>query len=282
MSDGPVLGGFDLEILEHAPRPLLWATAAHALAALACLAALRATAPPVLGVHPALKPLKFAVSIAVFLGTMALLLPLLAIDDATRGVLAWVLAITMAVEMLAIGGQALRGETSHFNVRGRRSAATWAAMVLAIVVATAAMGAVALLATVRPMRVDDPLLATAWRAGLWLLLLTPVSGFAMGSRMRHSVGGDDGGPGLPLLNWSVEHGDLRVAHFFALHAVQILPLVAWGLVRGGVPAFIHRPALTGAVALAALACVGALVQALAGRPFASRAGRTSRTPRPAR
>jgi hypothetical protein len=35
--------------------------------------------------------------------------------------------------------------------------------------------------------------AMAWRAALWLFLLAAVSGFAMGSRLRHSVGGDDGG-----------------------------------------------------------------------------------------
>ena len=67
------------------------------------------------------------------------------------------------------------------------------------------------------------------------------------------------------MGWSRTGGDLRVAHFFALHLHQALPLVGLAIVRGGLP----RPMV--AVHLSAVLMVGwvifVFVQALQGRPL---------------
>jgi hypothetical protein len=263
---------FAISCFTRMPRPLFWTTLAHGLIALACLVSLCAPAVPVMGVHPALKPFKFAVSISLFLATMGVLLPTLSATPVVRSALAWLFASTMVAEMFPILLQGLRGTTSHFNVVGSLNSAMWRLMAIAIILATLGMVIVTVVASLRPLISEDrrqmaPLMAFAWRAGLWLLLLAPVSGFAMGSRLQHSVGGSDGGLALPFVNWSVLHGDLRVAHFFALHAVQLLPVLAWFLLLVIKGTAARWSLLSTAVLAAAILCVGTLVQAFAGRPF---------------
>jgi hypothetical protein len=83
------------------------------------------------------------------------------------------------------------------------------------------------------------------------------------------VGVTDGGPGLPVLNWSTQGGDLRIVHFLGLHALQVLPLVGWLLARleGRLGRRGSRAAFVLLVAGYALATLGTYLQALAGVPL---------------
>lgn len=87
-----------------------------------------------------------------------------------------------------------------------------------------------------------------------------MQGLAMGARLRHTVGAPDGTAGLPVVNWSKTHGDLRIAHFLGMHALQVLPLLGHFLLKSVL--FISLAALVYAALTAFI-----FIQALQGKPL---------------
>lgn len=53
----------------------------------------------------------------------------------------------------------------------------------------------------------------------------------MGARLSHTVGAMNDNSSLFVLGWSKTFGDLRVAHFIGMHALQVLPLVSYYLLK---------------------------------------------------
>lgn len=207
------------------------------------------------GLNRWIKPMKFAASIAIYLGSLAHFWPLAVAAERAKERAARVLAGTLIFEIAIIAGQAARGVRSHFNVETALDGALFQVMGLAIV-ANIVTAAIVCRWTFRAAPS-----AYVWgvRLGLALFVVFAFEGFLMVQRMGHSVGVPDGGPGLPVVNWSTEGGDLRVAHFVGMHALQALPLAGWLTGRAG--------AVFALAALWAGLAAAALLQALAGRPL---------------
>ncbi len=221
----------------------------------------------VTGVNPWIKPLKFLVSIAIFLGTMAWFMPEVDAPPRVRRRLSRLFAGTMIIEIVCIVGQAARGTTSHFNYATGVDAAIFQIMGAAITANTIAV-AVMLWRLRRDTPVARAGYLTAVRLGLALFVLGSVQGFLMVGNLGHAVPGPDGGPGLPLVNWALDRGDLRVSHFIGLHALQALPLLGFALDRSGTVGRGQRRLVVGAAAaLWASVMVVTLALALRGLPL---------------
>jgi hypothetical protein len=254
-------------------RPLLALAAVMVVLAAVCSVGLVVDPRLITGAPLWAKPLKFAVSIAVYALTLAWLIGLLV---RWRPVAWWagtVSAVFLAVEAVVIVGAAATGTTSHFNVSTPLATAVWAVMAVSISIVWIAALPVALL--LLRTRLGDPARTLAIRAGLVIALIGMAIAFLMtsptagqladfrGIAGAHTIGSADGGAGLPLLGWSTVAGDLRVPHFVGMHALQLLPLAALSLelLSARLPA-LRRPGTRWGIILVVTVLYAAVLAAL--------------------
>lgn len=193
------------------------------LAALACLLLIRFTHTQVVGVNAWYKPFKFFLSVGIFAWTMGWYLYYL--GPLPAGIVySWGVIVLQGLELVYIAVQADRGQLSHFKADTPFYALLYSFMALAAVAVALGTACIGFLFWQR----DFPGLPTAYlwgiRIGFGLFVVFALQGLVMGSGMRHTIGGPDGDPGLPVVNWSRRHGDLRIAHFMGMHALQMLPI----------------------------------------------------------
>ena len=218
----------------------------------------------ILGINRWIKPMKFFISIAIFLWTIAILLDQLKGYERFSRIISWTMIMVFTGEMIGVAGQAARGTTSHFNITTPDSAIVYALMGVLIVINSLLVVAIAVV-YFRDGFGLPPAVLWGIRLGLLLFIAGSIQGGYMSAQLGHTVGAADGGPGLPLTNWSTVAGDLRVAHFLGLHSIQIMPLVGILVDRMKLP----MASVYGVAILYVALFVAVLVQALIGRPLIS-------------
>jgi hypothetical protein len=177
-----------------------------------------------LGVSVWIKPLKFFVSVGIFFWTMGWLMDYLN-DPPQVKKISLSIFILMIIELILITYQAAQGKLSHFNISSFWDTMIFQTMGLAILLNSLVVFWFFIL--FRKVIHLPSGYALAIRIGLIIFLIAGVEGFVMAGRLGHTVGAADGQEGVFLLGWAKAFGDLRVFHFLGLHALQILPLLAW-------------------------------------------------------
>jgi hypothetical protein len=223
-------------------RPLILLAGFMTVLALVSLVGLVVDSRSVNGSPTWLKPLKFAVSFALYGATLAWMLRFVRRGRWVAWWTAAVAAVATAAEVGVIVSQAARGRASHFNVATPYDTAAYDLMGQLALVIWLSTFVVAVVVSVQS-HVD--------RAAIWAMrfgLFVSLAGMLVGVMMAqptaeqqriadtggvltvsgaHAVGVPDDGPSMPLTGWAATGGDLRVAHFVGIHALQALPLLAW-------------------------------------------------------
>ncbi|WP_406628842.1 hypothetical protein [Amycolatopsis sp. WGS_07] len=192
------------------------------------------------------KPFKFAVSVALYAPTLAWLLSLVKRGRRAGWWMGTAFAVGMGTDMALLVWQVLvQDRPLHFNHETPADVLIGNLLAAGAFVAWSATAAVVVLLLFQ--KLPDRALTSALRWGTALaaggmgLALMMFSASPAQQRVLdgggqpsmiggHTVGLEDGGPGLPLLGWSTVGGDLRITHFVGIHAIQALPLIALGLV----------------------------------------------------
>ncbi|MEV6321190.1 hypothetical protein AB0M45_08335 [Nocardia sp. NPDC051787] len=216
-------------------RPLMLLAVAMALLVVWSIAGMVVDDRTLTGLPIWAKSAKFALSVLIYAVTWAWLIAQLTRWRRTAWWAGTIAALGLALELVVIVTQILRGTTSHFNFTTPVNAALWETMGSSIVVVWIATLVVSVVLFIDPTA--DHARNAAIRCGTVLALAGAALGFLMlretpeqraeGGSISgaHTVGLPDGGPGLPILGWSTAGGDLRVPHFLGMHALQVIPLV---------------------------------------------------------
>jgi hypothetical protein len=197
------------------------------------------------------KLFKFSVSVLVM--TPALIWAIKITEGKTRriaNIAASVIGTMLSLEMILLLIQATRARPMHFNYTTPLDSALWITMTVGIFTMFAAF-VVLLIAVWRGVR-QQPVIAWAIKIGMIITavgLITPnLSAGPNDAQLKaleakqpniligaHTIGSSsaipDAEPGLPLIGWNTQHGDIRIGHFIGLHALQLIPLFGIWLSR---------------------------------------------------
>ncbi len=211
------------------------------------------------GVNAWFKPIKFALSIGILAWTMGWYMAYLP-NTKVVDIYSWCYLILMGFEIVYIGYQAGRGEASHFNVSTPLYSFLYGMMGFSAAFVAAFTAYIGVLFFVNTFPDLPDYYIWAIRLGIIIFVIFAFEGFVMGSRMQHTIGATDGEEGLPFLNWSKKFGDARIAHFIGMHALQVLPILAFYVLKN------TKLTIVLAIGYAALA-VFTLLRALQARPL---------------
>ncbi|MCC5944716.1 MAG: hypothetical protein JJT94_07250 [Bernardetiaceae bacterium] len=218
----------------------------------------RFTAVQVYQVNAWYKPFKFAFSTFLFAWAMAWYIHYL--PNFNTDLFNWAVILLLGFEIIYITIMASEGKISHYNVSSPFYALMFSLMALAATLVTLYTAYIGILFFTQDFPHLPIYYVWAIRLSILIFVIFAFEGFLMGNQMSHSIGLENDNSNLLILGWSKIAGDLRVAHFIGMHALQVLPFVSYY--------FLKNTKITIIISvLYGLLAIFTLVQALCGKPL---------------
>jgi len=216
------------------------------------------TTTQVYGVNAWYKPFKFAFSTLTFAWSMAWYCYYL--PNFNIKIFNWSVIILLGFEIAYIAFQASKGQLSHYNLSTPLNSALFSLMALAATLVTLYTAYVGFLFFTNSFQYLPVHYVWAIRLSIAIFVIFSFEGFAMGSRLNHSVGALNDNSNWFIIGWSKTVGDLRVSHFIGMHALQVLPILSYYVLK-------NTKLTVGLSIIYGLLALLTLIQALRGRPL---------------
>ena len=191
-----------------------------------------------------LKPFKFSVSSVIFIGSILYFLKYIS-NQKFIYLTNKIVSYGLMIELLIIFFQAYRGKMSHFNNQTFEDFILFQIMAITIVCVWLGFGVYAW-KLFKSTEYGNDLVFKGIQVGAIITFLTMPFAFTMPQPSKtqlqeiiknksqiglvvgsHTVDEKDPSQTYPLTGWAKTGGDLRIAHFLGLHALQILPILAF-------------------------------------------------------
>ena len=219
-----------IEELHQRNNILAWYAWICLIGAIICFTLSKTTSVNVNGINAYIKPTKFFLSTIIFCATMAWITFELKQPQTIKIYSIAIIAI-LSFELIVITWQAANGRLSHFNNSSKFYSLLFSLMGIAISILTIYTLYIGYLFFVSP-NIQIPI-GYLWgiRLGILFFVIFAFEGGIMGAKMQHTIGALDNNDGIAFLNWSKKYGDLRIAHFVGMHALQVLPIIGFYLFK---------------------------------------------------
>jgi membrane-associated HD superfamily phosphohydrolase len=173
------------------------------------------------------KPMKFCLSVGIYLLTIIWVIDLLNISQKRKSKLITFISFIILLELLLIIIQGARGIASHYNISSIFNVVIFQLMGICIAINTIVLIWVTVLyfkKKSRPKHISKHM-TNLIMFGLMLLLFSSAIGGKMIGLNQHTTSPENISKlYIPFLDWKLGSGDLRISHFLGMHGLQIFAL----------------------------------------------------------